>query len=581
MVWSLVKIWLFFLLFVGGVACGEIEKPRSLTPEVLVLEAFDITRNSAGLCCGIKIVGTETVSSVTCHYGTSTDMDHRLDCEVSGSVLVSLVDLAPNTTYYYCFEVSNGYGKVRSDVCQFTTDPKEAPQIGELKMLGKGPVSVIVQFELMDNGGEDLDAAGFYVREKGGEEKQVVVDRGKEPFLVRLGDLKPLTYYEIQGFAKNEIGETRTENLEVYTESVVSVVTAGTLREVIGAESLYAFQELTVSGPLNGSDFRTLREMMGCAVEGTSTAGRLSRLDLTDASIESGGDSYDGSHYTNPDVLGVGMFADCLFLEEIRLPYGVIEIEKNAFEGCAELKRFNIPASTAKVASSAGCINLATIHVDVTNENYTSHDGSLYNADLTTLYWWPEGKRQIQEHFPEQLKRIENYACQYMQLAEFPLPSSVSELGIGSFYASGLETFTVPAKVVNIPTALFQECHRLKTVWLGKEVGTLSAYSFDGCPWSICMFQSRIFYHSVTRRLLQHKFIKIVCCMYLLAPGNCIATRSVGGILCKSRKISWISSRSIIGLFLPVSFPIAINRQKRFFDQVSESSCPTLLLSVA
>ena len=157
------------MLFVSGVACGEIEKPLNLTPELVVLDAFDITRNSAGLCCGIKIVGTETVSSVTCRYGTSIDMDHRLDCEVSGSVLVSLVDLAPNTTYYYCFEVSNGYGIARSNFGQFTTEPKEAPMLGELKMLGKGPVSVIVQFELMDNGGEALDAAGFYVREKGGE----------------------------------------------------------------------------------------------------------------------------------------------------------------------------------------------------------------------------------------------------------------------------------------------------------------------------------------------------------------------------------------------------------------------------
>ena len=482
MVRTLVKIWLFFLLFVGGIACGEIEKPTSLTPEVLVLEAFDITRNSAELGCGIKITGTETVTSVTCRYGTSADMDHRLDCEVSESVLASLVDLVPNTTYYYCFEVSNGYGLVRSDVCQFTTDPKEAPLVSELKMQGKGPVSVIVQFELMDNGGEVLDAAGFYVREKVGEERRVVVDGEKEPFLTRLGDLKPLTHYEIQGFAKNEIGETRTEKLEVYTESVVSVVSAGTLKEIIGEEALYAFQELTVSGPLNGSDFRTLREMMGCAVGGASTAGRLSRLDLTDASIVSGGDSYDGSHYTNPDVLGVGMLADCLFLEEIRLPYGIIEIEKNAFEGCAELKRFNIPALTAKVASSAGCINLATIHVDVTNENYASHDGCLYNADLTTLYWWPEGKRQIQEPFPEQLKRIDDYAFQYMHVTELSLPSSVSELGVGAFYASGLETFTVPAKVARLSTALFQECHQLKTVWLGKDVGTLSAYSFDGCP---------------------------------------------------------------------------------------------------
>lgn len=470
------------MLFIGVIACCEIERPLSLTPEVVVLDALEVTRNSAELCCRIEIVGTETVSSVSCRYGTSMDMKHRLDCDVSGSVLVSLVDLTPNTTYYYCFEVSNGYGTVRSEVCQFTTDPKEVPVVGKLKMLGKGPVSVMLQFELMDNGGEALDAAGFYVKEKGGEEKRVVVDCGKEPFFIRLGNLKQTAHYEIQGFAINKIGETRTEKMEVHTESAVTVVSAGTLKEIIGDEGLYLFQELAVSGPLNGSDFRTLREMMGCGAEGKSTDGRLSKLDLTDVSIVSGGDSYDGSHYTNQNVLGVGMFADCLFLEEIKLPYGVIEIERNAFEECTELKLLNIPASTEKVASSAGCINLAKINVDVNNEKYASYDGCLYSADLTTLYWCPEGKRQIHESFPKQLRRIEDYAFQSMHLTELHLPSSVSELGVGVFYASRLESFVVPEKVTNISTALFQGCDNLRTVWLGKEVGTLSAYCFDGCP---------------------------------------------------------------------------------------------------
>lgn len=481
MVRLFVKRLLSFLFLIGLLACSKIEKPLNLTPEVVVLDALEVTRNSAELCCRIKIVGTETVSSVSCRYGTSMVMEHQLDCEVSSSVLVSLANLVPNTNYYYCFEVSNGYGMVRSEVCHFTTEPKEAPMVSNLKMLGKGPVSVMLQFELIDNGGEALNTAGFYIKEEGREEKRVVVDCDKDSFFIRLGDLKQMTHYEIQGFAINEIGETRTEKMDVHTESAITVVSAGTLREIIGEEGVYFFNELAVSGPLNGSDVKTLREMMGCTIGNKTIGGRLSKLDLTDVSIVSGGDSYDGSHYTNRDILSVGMFADCLFLEEIKLPYGVVEIERGAFENCLGLKFLSIPALAEKVASSAGCTGLTEIVVDPNNSQYASYDGCLYSSDFSILYWWPERKMQAQD-FPGQLRRIENYAFQYAHLTVLDLPSSVKELGSGAFYASKLEHFVVPEKVTNISTGLFQGCNNLKTVWLGKDVGTLSAYSFDGCP---------------------------------------------------------------------------------------------------
>lgn len=474
------KIGLFFL-FLGWLACGKIEKPMSLTPEMVVLDALNVTRNTAELCCRIETVGMEEVSSVCCRYGTSTDMECRLECEVSGSVSVLLAHLTPNTTYYFCFEVGNGYATVQSEVRQFATAPNEPPTISDLRLLGKGPVSVMLQFELIDDGGEALNSAGFYIKEGDGEEKRIIVNSDEEIFFVRLGDLKQMTGYEIQGFAENGIGETRTESMSVHTEQAVMLIEAGTLREIIGEGDMSQIEELAVSGPLNGSDFRILREMMGCAVGGQSTGGRLRMLDLTDTSIVSGGDSYDGSHYTKQDVLGVGMLADCFFLEEVKLPYSLTEIEKGALDDCSELKFLNIPALTEKVSSSAGCTKLEKILVDSNNKKYVTYDDCLYSSDLSVLYWCPEGKKQIQNDFPEQLKRIENYAFQYAHLMDLSLPSSVCELGVGAFYASQLKSFVVPEKVTGISTALFQGCNNLQTVWLGKEVGTLSDYVFDGC----------------------------------------------------------------------------------------------------
>lgn len=476
------KIVQVIVFLIGMVACREVERPLYLTPELRVMDASNITRSSATLSCEIELKGTESISEIRCLYGLSQEVEEIVECEsVSLNPSVSLEGLAPNTTYYYCFEVSNGYSKVRSDLFHFMTSPTQSPSVGDLALLGKGPVSVMLQFDLLDDGGESLLAAGFYVKEENGHEELVEVACEGEAFFVRLGNLKQLTQYEIQGFAKNAIGETRTEKISIETEQSVVIVKPGTLEEIVGKENIYQFYELAVSGPLNGSDILILREMMGRDAKGNLTEGRMAKLDLTDVSIEVGGHSYDGIHYTDEDVLGTGMFAGCLFLEEIALPYGTKEIEKGAFDDCPELKRLCMPSMLENVLPSKGCKKLTQIDVVSNNFKYTSYDGCLYSRNCEVLYWWPEGKNQAEKPFPEQLRRIEAYAFQQTVMKVLELPSTVEELGMGAFYGSQLEFFVVPENVTTISTALFQGCEKLRTVRFGSEVGVLSAYIFDGC----------------------------------------------------------------------------------------------------
>ena len=482
MKWMMAKIGQGIIFLIGMMACCEVEKPLYLTPVLEVMDAIEITRNSAKLSCKIELTGIEEVSGIRCLYGISQEVEETLECDsLSQTPSVFLEGLKPNTTYYYCFEVDNGYSKVRSAMNHFTTSPTTSPSVGDLNMLGKGPISVMLQFDLLDDGGEDLLGVGFYIKEENGQEETVEVACEGKSFLARLGNLKQQTQYEIQGFAKNDIGETRTEIISVETEQSVVIVKAGTLKEIIGEENIFQFQELAVSGPLNGSDILILREMMGRGVEGNLTQGRMKKLDLTDASIENGGYSYDGNHYTKKNVLGTGMFAGCLFLEEIALPYGTIEIEKGAFDDCPELKTLCIPVMVKKVLPSQGCINLIQIDVVSNHQRYASYDGCLYSIDYKVLYWWPEGKTFTEKTFPEDLRRVEAYAFQKTCMKVLELPSSVEELGMGAFYGSQLESFVIPEKVTTVPTALFQQCEKLRTVYLGTEVGALSAYVFDGC----------------------------------------------------------------------------------------------------
>ena len=73
----------------------------------------------------------------------------------------------------------------------------------------------------------------------------------------------------------------------------VTLTEAGTLPEKIASDQKYSITSLKVSGPINGTDVRYLREMAGqSANDGESTDGKLVELNLTDANIVEGGDYY-------------------------------------------------------------------------------------------------------------------------------------------------------------------------------------------------------------------------------------------------------------------------------------------------
>ena len=72
---------------------------------------------------------------------------------------------------------------------------------------------------------------------------------------------------------------------------------AGTLPDRIGSSKKYKITNLKIIGEINGTDLRMIREMAGSISYGNSTDGKLSVLDLSEAKIVEGGDSY----YTDYD----------------------------------------------------------------------------------------------------------------------------------------------------------------------------------------------------------------------------------------------------------------------------------------
>lgn len=126
----------------------------------------------------------------------------------------------------------------------------------------------------------------------------------------------------------------------------VKVVSPGTLSSLVG-DHKNNIVELTVSGNLNGSDLRLLREMCGSDVNQNATDGLLRKLDLRNAFFVSGGESYISTPSGEKNVTkNSSSIPDYLFLhchlEEVLLPVRADTIGEYAFANSG-LKQIKLP----------------------------------------------------------------------------------------------------------------------------------------------------------------------------------------------------------------------------------------------
>ncbi|MDD4822697.1 MAG: leucine-rich repeat domain-containing protein [Bacteroidales bacterium] len=215
----------------------------------------------------------------------------------------------------------------------------------------------------------------------------------------------------------------------------VDVATAGTLPTLIAASEKDQITHLTLTGNLNGTDIRFIREMAGLNVKDEITAGKLSVLDLSKVNIVAGGDYYfrdnreglvitnSRERYASDNVIGKGMFSKLKGLTQVILPNSLTSIDAGAFLECSGLTSVIISDHVNSIGNAAFalCTSLNSI---ILGKNVTSIGTiAFYFCDSLTSIKIPKSVTSIEEHAFSQ-SSIKKIHCEALTPPSYPSKES-------------------------------------------------------------------------------------------------------------------------------------------------------------
>lgn len=292
---------------------------------------------------------------------------------------------------------------------------------------------------------------------------------------------------------------------------VVSVDKAGELEDKIPENVwLDVVDTLKIVGPLNSYDLRWVRKFCGSDEYGALIPTTLKRIDLSEVTFVSTGDTSD-SYYiftddmgkdrkyfvdgAKPTLLPEKLFFKCCSIESVVLPKHVREIGIGAFFKCVSMKEVVIPDEVTEIQNTAFgvCDALETIQLPSklkTMGNYVF----TYCAKLKEVTI-PDGVTKINKRTFDQTPKLK----------KLTLPKSLRELAIEAFFgANGLEQIQIPDGITTLPEGAFgmcealkkaelpasltkidknafQDCHNLETIELKEGLKHIAVYAFQNC----------------------------------------------------------------------------------------------------
>ena len=338
---------------------------------------------------------------------------------------------------------------------------------------------------------------------------------------------------------------------------------AGTLPDKIGSSKKYKITNLKIVGEINGTDWRLICDMASDDEYGR-TKGKLSTLDLSDAKIVGGGNSYintgDNSYYTSNDKLGDYAFYGCSVLTNLTIPSSVTSIGESAFEYCRSLTSLAIPSSVTSIGESAFeyCSSLTslTIPSSVTLIGWYAFKGC---SGLTSLT------------IPSSVTWIGYSAFKGCSgLTNLTIPSSVTSIGESAFQGcSGLTSLTIPSSVTYIGGSAFQGCSGLTSLTISSSVTSIGESAFSGCSGLTNLYYI-IDDEFETYLSKGHPYIDVKCGIEYHLNDKKITSVVIPSTITEMGKYAFQKSRDLTSVYVSWSTPISAGSA---FSGVGKSKC--------
>ena len=222
----------------------------------------------------------------------------------------------------------------------------------------------------------------------------------------------------------------------IYSQVEINVEKAGTLSTLVGNDRKFRITNLKLSGELNGTDIKLLREMAGADMNDNLTDGNLADLDLSDVKIVKQQTSWNSEYYrqtqsiNEDNIIPNGMFYNCGNLVSLKLPKAVTKIEQYSFYYCQKLKTITLYNGIVSIGQDCfnHCVNLSSIVL------------------------------------PNSLVSLGEYAfASCTNLETVTLSNQLSELLGGTFRTcKALTSINIPSSIKSIGSVCFEECPNLK-----------------------------------------------------------------------------------------------------------------------
>lgn len=162
------------------------------------------------------------------------------------------------------------------------------------------------------------------------------------------------------------------------------------------------------------------------------------------------------------------------------IPNNVTAIGVSAFRDRYSLTSISIPASVTSIDNTSyqSCKNVVSITVDAGNTYFQSRNSNCIIRSTTNRLRLGCQTTVI----PDSVTAIGDYAFYGQRnIISMNIPSSVTTIGVSSFYDSGLSSITIPSSVTSIGANAFNHCRALEEAIVNRTTPpTLGASAFTG-----------------------------------------------------------------------------------------------------